>query len=423
MTAPLHPPPSTHKATASPAPAFLARRGLWAIFGATFFELVGYFMLLPLLLLRLKDDGVSTSLAGLFAASGWVGIFMITPFASAITQRLGRRPTLWLSALIPVIATTGFLLTDALPAWFLFEFVAGAASGLRWVLAEAVVAEFAPPHQRGRMVGLFETMVGTTFVIGPALLALVGPQSPLALWLVLASLFLGLLWSLAIPPLPIAADAHSARVGLRGVWHALRAHPLIMAVGFVGGFFESGLTSILPLYGLALGLGVTAAALLVSASGLGSALMMLPAGMAADRLALRPYGGGARRARLTIMRACALITLAATALIPFVAGTPWLAAAVAFLWGGAGGSLYTLAMIDIGSREEGITLVNSTAVLVLSYTLGGVLAPALGAAMLDWAPVLGFPALLLAVAGPGWWCLRRATAAHAGQHALRSDPP
>ena len=87
---------------------------------------------------------------------------------------------------------------------------------------------------------------------------------------------------------------------------------------------------------------------------------------------------------------------------------PWLAAVVAFVWGGAGGSLYTLAMIDIGSREQGITLVNSTAVLVLSYTLGGTLAPALGAAMLDWAPVIGFPVLLLAVAGPGWWLLRRA---------------
>jgi hypothetical protein len=99
-----------------------------------------------------------------------------------------------------------------------------------------------------------------------------------------------------------------------------------------------------------------------------------------------------------------------------VAGAPWLAAAVAFVWGGAGGSLYTLAMIDIGSREEGITLVNSTAVLVLSYTLGGVLAPALGAAMLDWAPVIGFPALLLAVAGPGWWMLRR----ERGSRALRA---
>ncbi|UJW81050.1 MFS transporter [Hydrogenophaga sp. SL48] len=406
-----HPLPPGHSGTALPAaPPPHARLGLWAIFGSTFFELVGYFMLLPLLLLRLKGADVSTTLAGLFAASGWVGVFVITPFASAITQRLGRRPTLWLAAAVPVVSTTGFLFTDWLPAWFVLDFIAGAASGLRWVLAEAVVAEFAPPQQRGRMVGLFETMVGTTFVIGPALLAWVGPQNPVALWLVLGSLAIGLVWSLLIPPLPSAADAHSARVGLHGVWHALRAHPLIMTVGFVGGFFESGLTSILPLYGLSLGLGVTAATLLVSASGLGSALMMLPAGLLADRMSAHPRRrfGDAHTVRLRLLHGCAVITLLATLVIPFVAQTPWLAAPVAFLWGGAGGCLYTLAMIDIGSREEGITLVNSTAVLVLSYTLGGVLAPALGAAMLDWAPVLGFPALLLAVAGPGWWLLRRA---------------
>ena len=407
-----HPLPPGHGGNTLPAaPPPHARLGLVAIFGSTFFELVGYFMLLPLLLLRLKGDGVSTSLAGLFAASGWVGVLAITPFASAITQRLGRRPTLWLAAAVPVVSTTGFLFTDWLPAWFVFDFIAGAASGLRWVLAEAVVAEFAPPRQRGRLVGLFETMVGTTFVIGPGLLALVGPQNPVALWLVLASLAIGFAWSLLIPPLPDAPDAHSARVGLRGVWHALRAHPVIMTVGFVGGFFESGLTSILPLYGLALGMGATAAALLVSASGLGSAVVMLPAGLLADRLGTHPRWGSAHQARLAIMRGCALVTLSATALIPFVAGTPWLAVAVAFLWGGAGGSLYTLAMIDIGSREEGITLVNSTAVLVLSYTLGGALAPALGAAMLQWAPVIGFPALLLAVAGLGWWLLRSASRA------------
>ena len=41
-----------------------ARLGLLAIFGSTFLELVGYFMLTPLLILRLKDDGVSTALAG-----------------------------------------------------------------------------------------------------------------------------------------------------------------------------------------------------------------------------------------------------------------------------------------------------------------------------------------------------------------------
>ncbi|WP_439606350.1 MFS transporter [Hydrogenophaga sp.] len=410
-----HPLPPQHgQAITGTAPATAvperAPLGLIAIFGSTFFQLVGYFMLMPLLLLRLKGDGVSTALAGVFVATGWLGVFCMTPFASAITQRLGRRPSLWLAAAVPVVAIAGFLFSDSLLLWFACILIEGMAAGLRWVLAEAIVAEFSPAQQRGRNVGIFETMVGTTFVLGPVLLAWVGAQSDAALWMALGLTVFGLGWSLLIPRLPAAADAHSARVGLSGVWHALRAHPLIMTVGFVGGFFESGLTSILPLYGLALGLGATAAALLVSASGLGSALMMLPAGLLADRLAHHPQRrwGDGRGARLVIMRACALITLLATLVIPFVAATPWLAAPVAFLWGGAGGCLYTLAMIDIGSREEGITLVNSTAVLVLSYTLGGVLAPALGAAALEWAPTLGFPALLLSVAGLGWWLLRRA---------------
>ncbi len=405
-----HPLRPDHTGALAVNPPGKARLGLIAIFGSTFFELVGYFMLTPLLLLRLKGGGESTALAGLFAASGWLGVFLMTPFASAITQRLGRRPTLWLAALIPVIATAGFAFTPVLWLWFVFKIAAGMASGLRWVLAEAVVAEFSPPGQRGRYVGIFETMVGITFVVGPLMLAWVGADSDRALWIALGFMAIGLAWSLLIPRLPDAADAHSAKVGLSGVWHALLAHPLIMTVGFVGGFFESGLTSILPLYGLALGLGATVAALLVSASGLGSALMMLPAGVLADHMAHHPgqrWGDG-RTVRLRILRACALITLLATLVIPFVAGTPWLAAPVAFLWGGAGGCLYTLAMIDIGSREEGITLVNSTAVLVLSYTLGGVLAPALGGAALQWAPTLGFPALLIAVAGLGWWLLRRA---------------
>ena len=402
-----HPLPAGGRAPAAP-PAH-ARLGLVAIFGATFFELVGYFMLTPLLLLRLKDGGESTALAGVFAASGWFGIFLMVPFASSVTRALGRRPTLWLSALIPTLATMGFALSSWLPLWFGLKLIAGMASGLRWVLAEAIVAEFAPPGQRGRYVGIFETLVGVTFVLGPLMLAWVGPQSDTAIWLAFGCMAIGLAWSLLIPRVPPAADAHEARVGLGGVWHALTAHPLIMTVGFVGGFFESGLTSILPLYGLALGLGAVVSALLVSASGLGSALMMLPAGVLSDRLAHHPRQrwGDERAARLLLMRGCAWITLLGTLLIPFVANTPWLAAPVAFVWGGAGGCLYTLAMIDIGSREQGITLVNSTAVLVMSYTLGGVLAPALGAAALQWSPTLGFPALLVGVALLGVFLLRR----------------
>ena len=286
-------------------PARQARIGLASIFGSTFLELTGYFMLAPWLLLRLKDAELPTWLAGLFAATAWAGIFLVTPFASAVTRRLGRRPTLWLSGLLPVLAGLVFSLSDALGLWF-----------------------------------------------GMQLLA-----------------------------------------------------------GFVGGFFESGLTAILPLYGLALGLGAAAAALLVSASGLGSSLLMLPAGLLADRLgrgAPGSFWGGARQTRLQLMRIFATITLLGSGLLPWVADQPVLAWPLAFVWGGAGGCLYTLSMIDIGSRERGITLVNSTSVLVLAYTLGGVLAPALGAAALQWSPRLGFPALLIAVAAAGLVMLLRA---------------
>ncbi len=379
-----------------------ARLGLTSIFGSTFLELIGYFMLLPLLLLRLKSADVSSSVAGLFAACGWAGIFLFTPFSSWVAQRLGRRPALWLAAGAPALAALGFAFTDDLATWFMLELIAGAASGLRWVLAESVVAEFAPAGQRGRYVGLFETMVGTTFVIGPALLVWIGPTSATALWTAIGFIFAGLFWTFLVPRLPASPDASTSPVGIRGVWHALVQHPIIMLAGFMGGFFESGVTSILPLYGLALGLGAAAAALLVAASGLGSALMMLPVGLVADRI--RDPAAG----RHTLMVGLACLTLAATLLLPLVAHIDWLAWPIVFLWGGAGGSLYTLAMIDIGSRETGVTLVNSTAVLVLTYTFGSMVASGVSGALLQWSPEFGFPATLASVAGLGCYALLRA---------------
>jgi MFS family permease len=175
-----------------------------------------------------------------------------------------------------------------------------------------------------------------------------------------------------------------------------------MLAGFVGGFFETGVTSILPLYGLALGLGASAAAVMVSISGLGGVVLMIPAGMLADRFKDQAQG------RRTLMVWSAAVMLLATLAMPFVAQTPWLAWPVVFVWGGAGGTLYTMAMTDIGSREKGITLVNSTAVLVLTYTLGGLVASGISGALIDWSPAVAFPAVLVAVAALGWLVVWRA---------------
>jgi MFS family permease len=368
---------------------------LLSVFGSTLFQLSGIFMLSPLLLLLLKQAQVSTTIAGLFAATTWLGIFIVTPFASVITHTLGRRPTMWLASTLPLVATLGFLLTDVLWVWFALELMAGVAGGLRWVLAEAFIAEFAPPGKIGRYIGAYATMVGLTFVIGPALLAWVGPDNAQALWLVVALLAIGLAWTALIPRLPPDPDRHTASIGLAGLWRAVRAHPVIMLAGFLGGFFELGLASILPLYGLTLGLGASTAALLVSVSGMGGTLAALPAGMLADRFDSPAQG------RRTLMAVCAGLIFLSTCASLWVAQVPWLVWPMVAIWGASGGALYTLAMIDIGSREKGMTLVNATAVLVLTYTLGGLMASSVSGAMLDVSFELGFPALLLTAAGIG----------------------
>jgi MFS family permease len=375
--------------------------GLAAIFGSTFFGLVAYFILSPLLLLRLKGADVSSTLAGLFVATGWLGIFVMTPFASSVANRIGRRTCMWLSSAVLLLCAVVYALSNWLPLWFALNLVSGIAMSLRWVLAEALIAEFCPPAQRGRYVGIFQTMVSATFIIGPAALVWLGPQNPVTLWVVIGFDFLGLLWTALIPPVPNAADAGTAQVGLRGLLAALAAHPIIMLAGFVGGFFETGVTSILPLYGLALGLGTNAAAVLVSISGLGGVLLMIPAGMLADRFADQAQG------RRLLMVWSAVAMLVATLALPFVAQVHWLAWPMVFVWGGAGGTLYMMAMTDIGSREKGITLVNSTAVLVLTYTLGGLVASGMSGALIDWSPGVAFPAVLVLVAALGLAALVR----------------
>lgn len=372
-----------------------------ALFAATFAELAGLFMFGPLLLLTLKARGLDTAAIGAFAALQWAGLLAATPFASAWVQRLGPRRALLVSGAVPLATVTGMVATGALAnflwLWAPLYFIGGLASALRWILAEASVAELAPAAQRGRVMGLFAMMIGLTFMTGPALLsALLAAGLGLATagWVAVAlvALGLGLLWPVHLPPAAPPQPSDAALVGWRGTWSALRAAPVVMLTGFVGGFFESGLAGLLPLYGLLLGFSAALSALLVSASGLGSTLLALLAGEAADRLPMQ-----------RLRQACAAACLVATAALPLVPAWPPLAGLIAFVWGGAGAALYTLAMVQIGARHRGVALVNSTAVLVLAYTAGGMLAPAAGGLMLQWTPGLGFPALLMGVAALGLW--------------------
>jgi len=378
--------------------------GLAAVFAATCLGLVALFMFFPLLLFTLKGRGWPDAWVGGVAATEWLGLALGTPFVAAWVRRMGLRRAFLVSGVVPFVAYLAITLTPWPALWALLILVSGIAGSMRWIVAEASVAELAGAATRGRVVGLFGTMISLTYIAGPALLAWVGTEGDAverSRWTAVAIGGLGVLVGLGMPQMNShhdAAGAPAARLGWRGIADALQAAPLLLVAGALGGFYEAGGTGVLPLYGLALGLGTGMAALLVSACGVGGTLTMAPAGLLADRWSHR---------RVYLL-AAGLLALSSLAML-LVPAWPPLAYIVAAIWGGAGGATYTLAMADAGARGTGVALVNFTAVLVLSYTLGGSVAPLLGGLALSAAPGWGLPALMVAVAVIGWVVLWHST--------------
>lgn len=370
--------------------------GLISLFISTFLILVGVLMLGPLLLFLLKQKNVSNSISGAFAATSMIGILLVTPFVSWLTHHFGKKYTMVLSAAVPCFAVLGILLTNSIIMWFLLELLAGMAGGVRWVLAESLIAELAPVSKRGRYIGIFETLVGSTFFIGPAVLAFLSAGNT-ALYFVFVTMFLGWISTFLIPKLQNPAANEETSLGIKGIYHALVAHPLVMCAGLLGGFFESGLSTFLPLLGLSINLGEQGSTLLVAASGLGSACLMIPIGLLSDKMLKNATKNNQSIAltRWRLLKWCALINALLSLLLPLIFYWTFSSYWIAFLWGGVGGCLYTLSMINVGSSTSGNELINSTSVLVLAYTIGGVLSPLLGGVILDISPKIGIVLLFM----------------------------
>jgi MFS family permease len=155
-------------------------------------------------------------------------------------------------------------------------------------------------------------------------------------------------------------------------WRALQRVPALAGIAFVGGVFETGLSSLSAANGAAAGLSLGGAASIVGVLGFGSFLLQLPAGLMADRVAPSKVFGAA-----------GALLLASSILFAWADNALWLLWACAFVWGGVGGSLYTLTMIRVAHQFKGHDTAAGTATMITGYTLGGAMGPLVGGAMLQ----------------------------------------
>ena len=333
----------------------------------------------PLLSLVLERQGHSPSAIGINAAMlplGLVVASFLIPHAARIvgTHRLAVGSALMTGALF-----LAYGLWPNIWAWFPLRFFMGMATSTLFVLSEMWINSLANDHNRGRVMGLFTTVLSGGFALGPFLLVQVGSQG-LAPFLVggcicvLGALVLLPLGS-RLPQFPITREA-SVRSFMP------LAPILILAVGILA-FFDQAALALLPVYGLALGHSEQAAALWLAALGAGNIFFQIPLGWVADRIGRRKVMGG-----------CALATVALCLVLPYAVDAGAIVWPVVLCLGAAGFGVYTMALTELGDRFTGELLLAGNAAFALMWGVGGLFGGPLGGGAMDVFGPHGLPAVM-----------------------------
>jgi DHA1 family tetracycline resistance protein-like MFS transporter len=157
--------------------------GFGTIWSCVAIDLVGFGIVLPILPLYAKRFGASPFTATALVAAFSAAQLVFSPLWGRVSDRIGRKPVLVLSLFGTAVGSLITGLAGSLWVLFLGRLVDG-MSGASVSVAQASVADVAPPDQRARLLGLLGAAFGLGFVAGPALGALAalgGPHTPFLL--------------------------------------------------------------------------------------------------------------------------------------------------------------------------------------------------------------------------------------------------
>lgn len=333
---------------------------------------IGLSLSVPLLAFALEGRGASGTFIGVNTAMAGLATIVVAPFIPWGATHLGVRGLLFAALVLGASTFIGFWAADQLWLWFPLRFLFGASLAVLFVLSEFWINAVAPPKKRGLVMGIYATSLSLGFAAGPTLLAVLDRNSA-------TPYYVGALLFLAAA-LPIASAGKLApKLSQPPASHFmvyLKAAPSAVLAAFVFGAVETGGMSFLPLYGLRLGYGETAATMLVSLLALGNVLVQIPIGWVADRMDKR---------RMLLVLAC--IGAVGAAFLPLVANRTAVLFPLVAVWGGLVAGLYTVGLAHLGSRFTGPDLAAANATFVVMYSLG-ILAgpPMLGVGIDLWDP-------------------------------------
>lgn len=321
----------------------------------------------PLLSFILERQGTTSGLIGLSAAMTPLGFILSALFIPALSRRVGGARLAILCSILAALALIAIAWAEDVWAWMPLRFLLGVFANPLYVISETWLVTITPAPRRGRIMGLYSSIVSGGFAIGPLSLWLTGTEGwPPFLIGIAALLLCGLIVLAVVPRLPEMPDEGEATSV--GGFFALA--PLLLFAVFTAAAFEQTLLSLFAVYGAALGSAEGRIASLITCFIAGNAVLQILLGRLAERFS-----------STRMMLFCVLACLASCLLLPS-AFNSWLIWPLVFVWGGVSFGIYTLSLIQLGERFTGQALIAGNATFALVWGIGGIVgSPATGLAM------------------------------------------
>jgi len=341
-------------------------------------------LLTPLLSLILESRGVNSTFIGVLAMAAPTGLIIGAFTVSQVMRNFGGRSILLVGVALEIALIFALMNTQSMLAWFVIRFMGGISDSLLFVVTETWIVEITPSKHRGRVMGFYNSILMMSFALGPLTLSLSGTKGFLPFIICIALLVLA-----GFPLLLTESYVPSTRDKPRfGVFSFAFVAPLLAMACFVVAFQDLSITSLMPVYGLRIGMTESNATLMLFFGIAGGALLQFPIGWAADHFDPRK-----------VLVACALAGLIGAAIWPFTTFSLYILWGTLFLWWGLFSGVTTVAMILAGNWFRGTELATAMAAFGVFWGMGAFVGPITSGAIMDlWNPH-GLPLTLIIVAG------------------------
>jgi MFS family permease len=317
---------------------------------------------------------------GLSAAMTPIGFIVSSPLIPAASRLFGAGRTALCCAALSALILALIGWTQDVYAWFLLRFLLGLAVNPLYVLSEVWMITLAPPARRGRIMGVYTTLISAGFAAGPLCLLFVGSEGwPPFLVGIVAFCICGVCLGAVLHRLPDMNGGGSHHVSVFGfiplAWLLLFA--VVVAAGF-----EQGILALLPVYGASYGIAESAMSALLTVMIAGNIALQVPLGLLAERWSARVVRFG-----------CVSAAVLGCALLPVLIETPFVWPFI-FVWGAVSYGIYTMTIIELGEKFSGSMLVAGNAAFSMMWGVGGIAVPPAAGGAMD---LIGAPGLPLAL--------------------------